>query len=228
MQKKWKEWGKCPACGKKGHSFRLKDGRRLASSRLYDCQKWREIQNSEQVKVLQQVKGCKICTSWLHNHSQYDAKRKTCGVDENGVVCNLPHNKIFHGFKHIYINTQIINCNHTLHKTIMLPMQEVVVNGTIKTTVFYDGGSNASMITHELANKLVLSGTPTTSLVRYATKEPELIDTFLYRFTFRLIDGTKHKAILMGVKEITSKPPETDVSSAYDLFPFTGKGEWFA
>ena len=99
MEKLWQEWGSCPVCGKKGHMFTGRGNRKLASSRLYDCGKWRSMSLEDQVKQLEKVKGCKICTSWLHNHHKCDARTKTCGHQDNGQTCNQPHNKMFHGCK---------------------------------------------------------------------------------------------------------------------------------
>ena len=184
------------------------------------------MSQEEQAKQLQQIKGCKICTSWRHDHSTCDAKTKTCGAKDGNQTCNQPHNKMFHGFKHAYINhqLQVSTCDHSEAIPIMLPMQEFVIQGKTKTTIFYDGGSNVSLITHDLAEILKLPGKPITTTIRYATMEPKVIHTKLYTITITLNDGSKRKMMLMGVEQITSDPVPYDVEAAYALFPHISPG----
>ena len=106
----------------------------------------------------------------------------------------------------------------------MLPMQEVEIREAVTTTVFYDGGSNISLITHDLAAELKLKGRDITTTIRYATKDPEVVDTKLYPLTIKLNDGSRRKTILMGVESITSDPELHSVEVAYKLFPLVKKG----
>ena len=221
MREKWKEWGKCPVCGKLGHSYTNKSGNKYASSRLYDCQKWSSMPIAQKIKSLEDAKGCSICCSWLHNRDNCDAQYQKCGY-KDGVndPCSERHNRAFHGVTHNYINAIAIprTPSQETPGTVLLHMQEIQI-GKTPTTLFLDDGSSTSIITHYLAKKLGLKGYKTTEWLCLATEAPKLREVTIYTMRLSNNDGLQVKLRLMGAKTISSKPVPIDVSFAYQYFP---------
>ena len=95
-------------------------------------------------------------------------------------------------------------------------MMEHTVLGQ-KVVIFTDDGSNAFMITHNLAGKLMLFGTPMEQMIEVLGQEPEHRSTNLYKLD--LVDrfGDVHCMQLIGIDKISTNP--NPVNSAYNIFP---------
>ena len=96
---------------------------------------------------------------------------------------------------------------------------QVHLPNNISTIVFMDNGSNCSLITHDLAEKLNLQGKFSREWVELAGKPPELTDVMYYTYRWLMPDGEKRSMRFLGLERITSPCPQADVSLAYDLFP---------
>ena len=101
---------------------------------------------------------------------------------------------------------------------------QVTFPSGVSTVVFMDNGSNCSLITHSLANKLGLQGRFSREWVELAGKAPELMDVKYYKLKWTMPDGSKRSMRLLGLEKITSSAPPVDVSPAYALFPHIPKG----
>ena len=117
------------------------------------------------------------------------------------------------------------NCDEGCNGPVLLHMQEMELGRRIRTTVFCDTGANVSLLTHWLARKLGLEGTPIKICVQFATKEPEILDTFIYKLTLYGNGGLKKKITFLGVKDIASIPERVNVDAAYEVFPFVEQGD---
>ena len=234
MKEAWKKYGPCPVC-QGNHSFKAKDGNTVASSRLYDCKKWKESNIDQKIKLLKDCSGCAACTSWTHQRDACNSSYAKCGhKDSKGDVCKEKHYRAFHGQTNSYVNLihrlhHLDNCDHDVtlcdhgHPA-MLFMQHVDLTRKISTTLFTDTGSNTSLITHDLADRLKLKGYPTVETLQLASKaDPEVIETKLYKYTLTANDGTTKKMTLMGVNQITTLPKPANVSDCYQLFPHVPK-----
>ena len=126
------------------------------------------------------------------------AENRTCGIQNNGHTCQDSHHKLLHGIQHAYLNHMEVAVNCMLSdQPVLLPMQKVSLSEDIETTIFYDGGSNASIITHTLANQLKLTGRPISIYVRYASKDPEWLHTQLYTMNITTNDREKLTILLI-------------------------------
>ena len=223
IQKMWETFGPCPTCKKNHHFFAKPNNRKLASARLYDCPQWRGKTQLERAKILEKAGGCALCTGWDHKKDDCKAKTKHCThKDNNGQECKGAHNKSFHGLNYAYVNlAERVETSHLCSNTnpVMLPMQHVDLNKHVSTTVFGDTGSNTTLITYDLAKQLRLKGHPATTSIRFASKDPEVMETTLYQFNIYSNDGVRHKIVAIGVKQITSKPEPVNIEVAYRLFP---------
>ena len=136
LEKMWNRWGPCPSCKKKGHWYKDRNGRKLASSRLYDCPDWRSKTPNERITVLAQAGGCVTCTGWTHKKDTCKAENKTCGVQNNGHTCQDSHHKLLHGVQHAYLNHMVaVNCMLS-DQPVLLPIQKVSLSDDIETTIF--------------------------------------------------------------------------------------------
>merc|ERR1711951_158691 len=98
----------------------------------------------------------------------------------------------------------------------MFLVQKVPVQGFSaeeEALVFYDKGSNVSMIRDEMANKLGLEGLP--------VKQKLVMDweTKAYKVPLIKKDGGKVIITAMGFPEISSEIESADVGPAMNVFP---------
>ena len=228
LDKQWSSFGPCPVCKKKGHHFKRRDGKTLASSRLYDCDVWMNKSAQEKINLLAKHNGCTLCTSWKHSKKDCNATIKTCRHKTQNGECGEAHNRAFHGLTHAYLNYISVNaCVHVNSggALVLMPMQEIIIRNYVKTTIFFDSGSNVSLITHHLAWRLGLRGKPSQTWIRLAAEEPKLLETQLYTLTLQTNDGFQKKIIFIGVENITSVPKKINIDKAYELFTFVGIGD---
>ena len=103
----------------------------------------------------------------------------------------------------------------------MMPLQ---LSKDVSTIAFFDDGSSISIIRHDLARELGLKKEPRKEWLTFASKEPELHDTFSYFMKIKLVDGTIRNLKLLGLDQITNDAPAVDVKVAYDIFPNLPEG----
>merc|ERR1711872_1038689 len=85
--------------------------------------------------------------------------------------------------------------------------------------VFFDKGSNVSMIRDEMTNKLRLEGLPVKQkLVRSGAYVMDW-NTKAYKVPLIRKDGSRRVITAMGVPEISSEIEPADVRAAMDVFP---------
>ena len=120
------------------------------------------------------MKGCAVCTSWLHSADKCWVKNKqnNCKAVEKGKKCGKKHDTTLHGSTSPYCQVNValgkqVQCE--LHKEellspsspVLLRIQELFVGvgaRKAKALVLFDPGSTATLITHDFAEKLGLSG----------------------------------------------------------------------
>ena len=103
FKEKQAEYGPCPMC-KEGHSFRTKAGVDLASCRMYDCPKFKNLTAADKATQVEMAKGCAVCTSWKHAREDCNMPPRACGIEEDGVKCTLQHSRMLHGTRICYVN----------------------------------------------------------------------------------------------------------------------------
>ena len=219
MKDKQVALGSCPACARY-HVWKGNNGDQ-PSAKFSDCPTWRGLSQDEKVDTIVKSSGCTKCTSWKHQTSQCTARNFRCfHKDSNGDICGKPHHIQLHGNSspHV-INLLSLACDHDQQFPVLMHLVDVTINDKVNTVIFMDGGSSCSIITHDLANSLGLKGRFTREWVQLMGKQPELMDTKWYNFTWYLPEGQVKTIRLLGIEFITSNLERVDISLAYDLFP---------
>ena len=95
--------GKCKVCEKR-HSYDrglLFGTVKWPSTQLKSCPEYKKLGVEERAQKLENIKGCAICTSWLHQSDTCWAKSTSrgCSVKEDGSKCGKKHDSSLHGTK---------------------------------------------------------------------------------------------------------------------------------
>ena len=227
IKKKQLEYGKCPACSGY-HTWKAVRGP-VASKRLADCPTYRQMAIEDKVNFLVEKKCCIRCLDWTHTRDDCSiepSKFKCTFKDSNDSPCGKDHHRMIHSSSNPAINLFSLSINSTMidSNPVLMMVVTVPISNTVSTVVLMDGGSNCSLITHALAEKLGLVGRFTTELVELAGEEPEWRETKYYILKLPLPDGGSRKMKLLGLERITSNDEPADVTPAYSLFPKAAAG----
>merc|ERR1712121_219654 len=104
----------------------------------------------------------------------------------------------------------------------MFLVQSIPVQGSSgnrEALVFFDKGSNVSMIREELANKLGLKGLPVKQKLIRSGADVMDWDTKAYKVPLIKKDGSRVIITAMGFSEISSEIEPADVGAAMNVFP---------
>ena len=95
----------------------------------------------------------------------------------------------------------------------LLPIQQVPVEGSSKScNVFFDSGSNTTLVRHAYAQELGLPGSPVTQHLQVTGKKPEQWDTIAYRVPLCKTNGEIEYVLAFRIKDITADLPPVNFS----------------
>ena len=191
------KYGGCKFCRAPVHTFpstKSNDkGAPIPSDRLSSCDSFKRMEKPKQVEWIVTNDSCLVCLSWNHVKDNCQARYQTCNMKEAGTDCGLRHHRLLHGVKHTQMShARVQHMVHTKYHVyqgptfaefepeVFLGMVEHNVLGR-RVVIFTDDGSNASMITHDLARKLMLDGAPMDQMMEVLGQEPDHHRTKLYK-----------------------------------------------
>jgi len=151
----------CPFCKKTDHP-------------AWKCMEFKSRSVDERWKLVNQARVCKLC---FGTHKTDKCKLKPCKIDS----CGKMHNHFLHPTKFAATNAQQVNgqasatspppsssccsnASQTQTSAILQTCMAYAVSMTgerFKARIFLDSGSEISLITRDLVNKMGLAGTPT-------------------------------------------------------------------
>ena len=241
----------CPIC-KGSHSYKDAKGVSHTSFRLSECGTFKDKPVQERANHVAELKCCPLCLDWRATHLAKDCQARTsgkrlehCKEEDGNKVCGKAHHKLVHG-------TNVSHCNSArcmalrgglrswgrveagapsaaelkaaIDQFSLFQYQRVQVNNdhVRGVNVFFDGGSNVSLLTREFIRKAKLSGRPVMqTLVTTGVNKAEW-RTEAYNVALVDRDGNEHVILAFAMDEITSPIEEVDLRPALDLFPELG------
>ena len=229
--------GSCKICNKE-HTYdrTLSFGSvKWPSSLFKGCPEYNKMKVDERSRKVEENKGCAICTSWLHATERcwLRNKQNNCQALEKGKKCGQRHDTSLHGSSNRYcqvnaVTTVVASCD--LHPDesivpaapVLLRVQEIEVgvgDKKAKTLVLFDPGSTATLITHEFAERLGLTGVDITYFLKVVGQGYARKRTKAYQAT--ILDNHKRvwKIDLLGIEAITSVDSEVDLTAIQSTFP---------
>ena len=231
--------GVCPVC-KSHHTYKRKfDWGTIdwPSSLLISCSRFQSMTAVQRGNKLEELGGCSRCTSWLHKKGKKSCPRTkptSCPELEGSSRCGKDHDRVLHGSGSAYcsaaglsvvcndaVGTGVAQCSHS-GSTVLLEIQLVNISvneTTIKTVMFFDNGSTATMCTHAWAKKTGLQGEEITYFMRVVGEEYVKRNTNLYALTVTDNNGEKHMLEAFGIDIITEVECLPDLSNLKHLFP---------
>ena len=239
-----KRVGQCPLC-KQGHTYNRKfDWGQMEwpSSMFKSCTKFQAMSPVQRGKRLEELGGCARCTSWLHKRGKKGCPRRdptSCPETEGGRKCGKDHDQLLHGSGSAYCSsnsvtvsaispevkspevTETTQCSHA-SPTVLLEMQTVdlrVDKKKLKTIMFFDNGSTATICTHAWAKRAGIKGEEITYYMRVVGEQYTKRNTLLYTFTMSDADGEEHQIEAFGIDTITEVDRVPDLSNLKHLFP---------
>ena len=116
-----------PAC--QGlHGFTRSRGKIQASTRLSGCIVFEAKSAVDKGRLLEKLRGCRICTSWLHNATRCHQLRSgviLCSTrEERGKRCNKAHHTSLHMAQSAYCQT-MSNQQRTVDDQVVSPRASI-------------------------------------------------------------------------------------------------------
>ena len=228
-----KSAGDCPMC-KTQHTYDRKfpfGPAKFPASRLENCPKWKALSTKEKAEKVQEVGGCKACTSWSHAFDNcWQPQRFKCKVKVNGSDCGAAHNTALHNSGVAYCNkvamraamTQLSEDKPGLEQNVLLEIQAVEVCGH-NATVLFDNGSSATLVTHTFAQRVGLKGKKITYYLRVVGQGYSKKSTLMYKLKILDNVGKSHILFALGIDTISEEIANVSLEGVKHLFPFAPK-----
>ena len=194
------------------------------SHSILECSGFQNLNNNSKYELLRSNRVCFICLRKGHFSSDC-MNRELCHVKgENNEVCGKPHHPILHTlFVQNAFTSQLQGSNNLLSREGVLLMIGHMRSKGQKVATLWDPGSNLTMITHRMANKLGLRGKDVSLTVTKVGNSTEQLDSKIYKVPITDLTGTEWTIEACGINEITSDITEADTAFIARLF---GVEEW--
>ena len=232
-----KQLGSCPACNKPAHVYtrQFPFGKaEWPSRRLDSCPEFQNKSAKERGELLEKLKGCYKCTSWLHMGDNCFQKSKiNCSVVTGGKQCAGVHHKTLHGSGVAFCHkTQVVMAKGTkvdavhddvdgvpdINQPVLLEVQAIMINKVL-AKLMWDGGSSGALITHSFAEQAGLRGEKVAYWLVVVGHPRVLRHTMLYSFVMVDNNGVKHKIQAYGIDQITEDTIMLDLEGIRAVFP---------
>ncbi|XP_064120677.1 uncharacterized protein LOC135225276 [Macrobrachium nipponense] len=163
-----------------------------ASHSILDCSGFQHLGNKSKYELLKSNRVCFICLRKGHVSSDC-LNRELCHTkDQNNEVCGRPHHPILHSlFVQNYFTSRVQGSNNLLSREGVLLMIGYMQSKGQKVATLWDPGSNLTMITHRMANKLGLRGKDVSLTVTKVGNSTELFDSKVYNVPITDLTGTE-------------------------------------
>jgi len=232
-----KQLGSCPACKKPPHVYtrQFPFGKaEWPSRRLDNCPEFLSKTAKERGELLEQLKGCYKCTSWLHmGDSCFQKSKVNCSVMTGGKQCAGIHHKTLHGSGVAFCHkTQVVMAKGTgensvhddvdgvpdINQPVLLEVQAIMVHKVL-AKLMWDGGSSGALVTHSFAEQAGLKGEKVAYWLVVVGHPRVLRHTMLYSFVMVDNNGTKHNIQAYGIDQITEDTVMLDLEGIRTVFP---------
>ena len=222
----------CPCCGS-SHTWKPKNKPNpVPATRFSNCPDFLKLDIKKRGEMLENSKGCIICTSWFHTKDDCTARLSfaKCQEKTDGKGCSELHNSLIHGCDLPYctsartqMKSSILKQTDSLsdvdqHASTLMLLQDVPAGGAV-SRLQWDGGANKILVTHEYAKKAGLLEVPAEYCMQVVGKGWERIKDVMYIFDLETRNGEKIKVWGYGIDAITDAVPPVDLSGVRSLFP---------
>ena len=193
-----------------------------------ECMEFQKLPINARFDLLKEVYACFICFGYHRKVNCPNKKpRSQCGhEDHNYLLCRSE--KPAAGEKAVEV-PKSSNQAHTQAAThasqsaslALYPIQQAKVPESDKSvTIFCDGGSNTTYITHQAADRINAKRLKQFSIdVTTMGNVEKTYDTRQYQFTLRTITGKKVDVTAFDVDKFTGPVSKLDTKVLADLFP---------
>ena len=185
-----------------------------------ECDEFKKLTIDKRYEALKQAKVCFIC---FGNHFKQKCPKYanpcTCGFKgHHPLLCKSEGHK--EGTPH---HIHVDSTSYVAESTglALYPIQQAKVCGTAKTvTVFSDGGSNTTYITHRAADRIRAKKINNFTLdVTTMGNVEKTYDTCQYQFELATDKGKKVTITAFGMDRITGPVSKLDTNVLSELFP---------
>lgn len=189
-----------------------------------DCKEFGKLSVQDKYELIKQINACFVCFG-DHRRQQCPNKRtcSTCGKDgHHQLLCKretTTGGEASTSTHHLQVETA---SNASQTSTLALyPIQQAQVFGTRKSvSIFCDGGSNTTYITHQAADRIGAKRLSKVTLeVTTMGNVEKSYDTNLYQFSLSTSSGKKVSLNAYGMNQITGPVSNLDPAVLHKLFP---------
>ena len=215
-----KRCGPCVVC-KENHTYKKKFGDKLwPTDRLFNCQKFKDMNKKQRGEILEKFKACVRCTSWAHKKTDCTMKPFICTEQIDAVQCRKDHSRLVcnSGIAYCLSVSGVSNVDPSSDESTISYLHDVKTE-TGEARVFWDTGSNRVLINDEFAEEHNLKKVPVTVVVNLATGTKKQMDTMMYELDLVDRENKKHTISGYGVPKIVDPEDPVDGTQVRSLFP---------
>ncbi|KAK4316629.1 hypothetical protein Pmani_012229 [Petrolisthes manimaculis] len=174
------------------------------------CDTFKRLDVAAKMDSLRKVGACFICLEPSHI-SRYCEKRVPCNVNMGAsAICGKMHHPILHSI-FVRENPVVQGSSNFLNREGILLMLGTIKSKFHDLSVFFDSGSNLTMITHDAARRLGLKGTDVVMSLTKVGNVTEIIESKIYIVHLTDIKGKEWVVEAVGLDEITSEVSKVDM-----------------
>ena len=185
----------------------------LQGHNIEDCFNFKRLNNVDKLSVLRDYNVCFKCLTPGHISKFCPSANLSCNIMVNSLKCGLDHHSMLHDVLYRKLD------NHLLSREGYMLEVSTVKSTSASLTVLWDGGSTASLITHDKARELNLKGTNITVSITKVGNTVEVIDSKQYVVPLIDLNGEIYNVTCCGMDEISAPLNYVDVSIASKIFP---------
>ena len=188
---------------------------------IASCSQYLNKSDTERIAFLKENQAYWICLTPGHRCTDCP-KRSKCSVEN----CNKYHSETLHNacVDGLIFKTDAYDCN-TGHNHVAFQIMSIPTLVTESSVnVFWDGGSNCSLITFQKAEELKLIGKPMKLRIRKIgeeANESEIIDSISYTLYLVTKDDKSIPFKVYGIESISNNIKPIDKGNIKHLFPNT-------
>lgn len=181
------------------------------SHEIHQCETFSKLDAAAKMDNLRRVGACFICLEPSHV-SRYCDKRAPCSKRVSASdFCGKMHHPLLHSV-FVKENPVVRGSSNFLDRDGILLMLSTIRSRFHDLSVFFDPGSNLTMITHDAASKLGLKGTEVCMSLTKVGNVTERIESKMYTVPLTDMEGNEWMVEAVGLDELTSEVSEVDMT----------------
>ena len=181
---------------------------------VHQCSRFLAMTPSERWKIAKEQRGCFSCLKSGKGHTSFNSSRRVlCGKKcSDGSACKRRHHRLLHEESSSTLNAAFIHDSSRAILPVISGLMKGKQGDLKETNVFYDSGTQVSLIRSARAKQLGLEHKPVTIVITKVGGVEEELDMKVYKVPLHANSGKLIQTIqAMGISQISEDSPKVNI-----------------